>query len=99
MAITADMTHATLADLQRAAQRVLARRVEAPPLRYFLYQKALAWIRVAPRTSPQIAALLGISPNRAAVLCWQMRQRGLIEAAGIAHAIGRPALRYRAVTQ
>lgn len=48
------------------------------PARIPLKTKALAWLRVAPRTTRQLAELLGVSRQLVASLVWQWRQAGLI---------------------
>jgi hypothetical protein len=78
MAVSADMSGATIADLVAAARRVLANGDAAQVPRYTLRQKALAWLQSGPRTAPQIATLLGISSNHAACMLWQMGRQGKV---------------------
>jgi hypothetical protein len=45
---------------------------------YAREDRALAWLRTAPRTSRQIADLLGLTPNHGAALCRRLWLRGKV---------------------
>ena len=72
----------TLANLHATAGRLLADGDVPLIMRPSLYDKALAWMRTAPRTAPQIAELLGIKTTHASVLLAHLRKQGLIESIG-----------------
>lgn len=72
----------TLVNLHAAALRLLADGDVPIVARPTLYDKALAWLRTAPRTAPQIAELLGIKTSHASVLMAHLRKQGRIEAIG-----------------
>lgn len=60
----------------RAYHRTRARARR--PRRQTLRDKALAWLATAPRTAPQIAQLIGVTPRHAACMLWQLRRRGKV---------------------
>ena len=92
------MAAMTLDNLRRTAERLLADGDVEPVMRYTRQRRALMWIEASPRTSAQIAALLGITPNYAAVLLRRMRQQGLIASVAMAEGKRRPFHVYQAVT-
>jgi len=91
-----DMPALTLDNLRRAAERLLADGDVELVARYTRQRRALMWVQAAPRTSAQIAALLGITPNHAAVLLRRMRQQGLIQSMGMVEGKRRPFHVYQA---
>lgn len=52
------------------------------PARITRSDKALAWIRTAPRTARQIAELLDITINHACTLTYQLRRAGKVAIVG-----------------
>lgn len=87
----------TLANLHAAASRLLADGDVPIIMRPTLYDKALSWLRTAPRTAPQIAELLGIKTTHASVLLSHLRKQGMIEAIGWVEGKRCPMLLCRAV--
>lgn len=87
----------TLTNLHAAASRLLADGDVPIVLHPTLYDKALAWLRTAPRTAPQIAELLGIKTSHASVLMAHLRQQDRIEAIGWVEGKRCPVMLCRAV--
>lgn len=85
--ITVDAWRKQHRALVRAREKIYSRRYrrrigERIGERITRRDKALAWLRTAPRTTAQIAELLGIDMPLAAAYIWQWRRQGLIEAQG-----------------